>query len=137
MTQRQKELLVLATHFYTEWNDSSDSPLKDFKELISVANKNSKKITDNEIIKLLESGYAKLHDITSGKDITANALILSLGCLMLLLEDMYFKGSTAMTVRRLALSLYKDIEKEEQSSEGFRNANKLISQYDDYTKDIK
>ena len=132
-----KELLVLATHFYTEWRDgTSIKEDKELRDLMKTVAETSKKyiVNEQDIANCIESVYKKLEHITSGKEVEANAIILSLGSIMLLLEDNIFKGSSDMKVKRISNSLYNEIEAIDSSKSGFRNANKLIGQLDNIYK---
>lgn len=125
---KDKELLILAQHFYIE-SDKAKCNKKMFDELIKSVSTIAKKLVRNEqgIAKALEGAYKRLESITKGKEIECNAFILSVGSLMLLLEDNYFKGSTKMKISRLVRDIYTDIEKYQKNDDGFRNANRIIS----------
>lgn len=136
MTTIQKEYLVLAYHFYNEWKGSSKvQKHSKLSEMIKALNLDIKKEIDKrEIPSLLESAYKKMIKVVANKEVVANSLILSIGSLMLLIEDNYFKGSRDMAIKRLTNDIYKDIEKVESGTQSFRDANMIISKLDELNR---
>lgn len=127
--QSTLELLVASTHFWIE-SKQSKSLKKEFEELIGVLKSHIRlyrnKRVDNTI-EVLTNVYNKLNRVTDDKDVEANAFILSIGCIDLLRESNYFKGSDKLKTDRLTKSIYDKVEKSEQLANEFRNANEIIS----------
>lgn len=128
MTSYQKQLMVLAFHFFTE--EIEDKDHLDVKELMGMLQTYKKTFRDTKEISLfLNIGYDKLAKLTEGKDVEANAYALLVGCVSLLIEDGFFVGSRAMTAKRLCMKIFDDVQKTERTNIGFRNANDLIKDF--------
>ena len=135
MEQKIKEAMIMCVSFLSQYIEDDDILNKDaeLKELYTFIGQESKKLikTEDNIKKYSTSLYDKLFQITDGEDLSCNTIVLSLGGLGLLLEYDYFKGSNLMKAKRLYMSVLHKVEKSQQGKESFRNAMKLVCNYDE------
>ncbi|MGB1226435.1 MAG: hypothetical protein ACPG9K_00975 [Poseidonibacter sp.] len=133
MKQIEKEYLVLANHFFKIWAEDSDVKRTKFKALINELNRGmGLEFDKREIPAVLESAFNKLIKITNNTEVTANAIVLSVGCISLLYNNGFFKGSKNISIKRLIMDVYNEVEEKEKLIAGFKNANILISKLEDF-----
>lgn len=129
MTNRQKEMLVLAFHYYHTWCDGEVETDPNLKELITILRNQKTAVSRNEMMPLLKKGIERLSVLTEGEDVVIDALIFCIGFVALLIEEDAFKGYTAIALRRLVITIFSNVEAKERTFGGFKMANKIITRY--------
>ncbi len=131
---KHKELLSLGMTFLHQFNEEHpEKEYMDVRESLEMLGKQAKVTLGNqaEAVKYGTACSLKLTEVSGQEEIDANLLLLSIGLVGLLMEDDFFKGSRAMTVKRLYWGIYNKIESYHQFTDQFRNSNKLIAKLED------
>lgn len=132
--EQTSELFALALGFTQQFVDEQKEVHPEVDEFFEFIKANRPIKTQSGAIEYVTQVHNKLAEITDGKDVDGNALLLAVNAILYAYEDGYFKGSKGLKALRVCNIIYFKMEKLIGNTKEFKNTNRLMGQLDVYNQ---